>query len=105
MACFAQLIRPGEHLKAHRHTGSAVYYVAQGSGVSIIDGRAFNWSKGDVIALPPWALHEHANASASEDAVLFSMHDTPVFTATGLYHEESLAEDGGHQIANSTFDA
>lgn len=103
MACWIQMIRPGERLKAHRHTGSAVYYVVQGSGTSVIDGQAFNWSKGSVIALPPWALHEHANASSSEDAVLFSIQDTPVLQATGLLREEALDENGGHQGVTSTF--
>lgn len=105
MACSIQLLRPGEHLKAHRHTGSAVYYVVRGNGVSIIDGQAFNWNEGSIIALPSWALHEHANTSASEDAVLFCMADTPVLAATGLLHEEALVENGGHQAVTSTFTA
>jgi hypothetical protein len=31
------------------------------------------------------------------------MHDTPVLRAAGLYHEEALAESGGHQTVTSTF--
>ena len=98
-----QLLRPGEATKAHRHTGGAVYHVVQGKGATIIDGQRFVWSKGDILALPPWALHEHANTSSSEDAVLFSIQDTPVLQALGLYYEESLDDDGGHQKATSTF--
>jgi gentisate 1,2-dioxygenase len=90
MACWIQLIRPGERLKAHRHTGSAVYYVAQGQGTTVIDGQAFEWRKGDVIALPPWSLHEHANPS-SEDAILFSIQDRPVLEALNLYREEAVS--------------
>jgi gentisate 1,2-dioxygenase len=103
MACWAQMLRPGEHTKAHRHTGSAVYHVVQGAGATIIDGQRFVWSKGDIIALPPWALHEHANTSSREDAVLFSIRDTPVLQALGLYYEESLSDNGGHQKVNSNF--
>jgi gentisate 1,2-dioxygenase len=105
MACWAQLLRPREHTKAHRHTGSAVYYVVQGEGMTIIDGQRFSWSKGDIIALPPWALHEHANSSTSEDAVLFSIQDVPVLQALGLYYEEALNENGGHQQVTSSFAA
>jgi gentisate 1,2-dioxygenase len=105
MACCAQLLRPGEHTKAHRHTGSAVYHVVQGEGMTIIDGQRFSWSKGDIIALPPWALHEHANSSTSEDAVLFSIQDVPVLQALGLYYEETLTDNGGHQEVTSTFAA
>jgi gentisate 1,2-dioxygenase len=105
MACWAQLLSPGEHTKAHRHTGSAVYHVVKGEGMTIIDGQRFSWSKGDIIALPPWALHEHVNSSANEDAVLFSIQDLPVLHALGLYYEEALSDNGGHQEVTSAFEA
>jgi gentisate 1,2-dioxygenase len=103
MACWVQLLRPGESTKAHRHTGSAVYHVVKGEGATVIDGQRFVWGKGDIIAMPPWVLHEHANSSAGEDAVLFSIQDTPVLKALGLYYEEALNDDGGHQQVSSTF--
>jgi gentisate 1,2-dioxygenase len=102
MGCHVQLIRPGEHLQARRTTGSAVFCVVQGQGFSVIDGEQFVWSKGDVIALPSWALCEHAN-TASEDAVLFSIRDRPVIEALGFYREEMLAENGGHQEVVGVF--
>jgi gentisate 1,2-dioxygenase len=103
MACWIQMLRPGERLAAHRHTGSAVYCVVQGTGQTIIDGCRFAWSRGDILALPSWALHEHANTSAREEAVLFSIQDRPVVEALGLYREEALADDGGHQRVTSHF--
>lgn len=105
MACMVQLLRPGEHTQAHRHTGSAVYHVVQGEGFTIIDGQRFNWRKGDILAMPPWALHEHGNASASADAVLFSIQDLPVLQALGLYYEEEHKEHGGHQKVTAEFKA
>jgi gentisate 1,2-dioxygenase len=105
MACMVQLLRPGEHTKAHRHTGSAVYHVVRGEGFTIIDGQRFPWTKGDIVALPPWALHEHANTSTGADAVLFSIQDLPVLNALGLYYEEALTENGGRQQVTSTFKA
>ena len=57
-----QLLRPGEHTKAHRHTGSFIYQVAKGSGHSIIDGQRFDWQERDIFCVPSWAWHEHANA-------------------------------------------
>ncbi|MDE3076156.1 MAG: cupin domain-containing protein [Chloroflexota bacterium] len=103
MACCIQLLRPGQRLPAHRHTGSAIYYAVRGSGVTVMDGQAFHWTQGSVFAQPSWALHEHANASTSEDAILFSIQDTPVLRAMNLHYEETLAENGGHQQVTSTF--
>jgi len=92
-----QLLRGGERNKAHRHTGSIVYTVAKGSGYSIIAGRRYDWSKNDIFVVPSWAWHEHANASDREDAALFSFSDLPSIHALGLYREEALNENDGHQ--------
>src|SRR5438034_123128 len=105
MACWIQMIRPGRRLKAHRHTGSAVYYVVEGQGETIIDGLLFAWSKGDILVLPSWALHEHANLSTREAAILFSIQDRPVLETLGLYQEQAFADHGGHQPVTSTFSA
>jgi gentisate 1,2-dioxygenase len=103
MACWVQLLRPGVHTQAHRQTSSAVYHVVAGQGCSVIAGQRFDWRPGDFFAVPPWAWHEHAN-TAAEEAILFSIHDTPVFEALGLYREEAYGEYGGHQPVTSVFD-
>jgi gentisate 1,2-dioxygenase len=103
ISCWIQLLRPGEHLRAQRHTGSAVYTAFRGSGTTIIDGQAFNWTEGSYIALPPWAMHEHVNTS-SEDAILFSIRDTPLMKSIGLYRQEAMSANAGHQEVSSTFD-
>jgi len=92
-----QMLRPGERTRAHRHTGSIIYQVARGSGWSIIDGRRFDWQERDVFCVPSWAVHEHANGAANDDACLFSFNDLPVIRALGLYREEAWADGGGHQ--------
>ncbi|MBI3327127.1 MAG: cupin domain-containing protein [Nitrospinae bacterium] len=103
IACWIQLIRPGVRTQAHRQTSSAVYHVFAGHGFSIIAGQRFDWRKGDFFSIPPWAWHEHANEEG-EEAVLFSIQDTPVFEALGLYREEAYAEHGGHQSITGVFD-
>jgi len=37
------------------------------------------------------------NASRTDDACLFCFNDLPVMNALGLYREQALAENGGHQ--------
>lgn len=93
-----QMLRPGEHTKAHRHTGSIMYQCAKGEGYSIINGKRFDWRERDIFCVPSWMFHEHVNGSSSDDACLFSFHDLPVMRALNLYREEALAENGGHQI-------
>lgn len=94
--CWIQLLRPGEKTKAHRHTSSVVYNVVRGKGTTIVDGQRFDWKEGDILCLPTWASHHHANASSSEEAILFSMNDSPVLKALGLYREASCEGEVKH---------
>jgi gentisate 1,2-dioxygenase len=102
LACWIQLIRPGVHTRAHRQTSSSVYHVFEGRGYSVINGRRFDWERGDFFIVPPWAWHEHA--SADGEAILFSVHDTPILTPLGLYREEAYPEAGGHQQITGVFE-
>jgi gentisate 1,2-dioxygenase len=79
-----QLLAKGEATRAHRHTGSVIYQVAQGRGWSEIAGSRFEWEEKDIFALPSWAPHRHG---AYEEAVLFSFSDLPAMKALGLYRE------------------
>lgn len=92
-----QMLRPGEATKAHRQVGSFIFQCAKGSGHAVIGGRRFEFEERDIFCVPSWTFHEFANASASEDCCLFSFNDLPVMRALGLYREEALAEDDGHQ--------
>jgi gentisate 1,2-dioxygenase len=94
-----QMLRAGEHTKAHRHTGSIIYQVAKGTGFSVIGGKRFDWQERDIFCVPSWTFHEHGNASDRDDACLFSFHDLPVMRALGLYREQAYGDNGGRQPA------
>jgi gentisate 1,2-dioxygenase len=87
MSCRVQMIRKGEKLRPKRVAGSSVFLVKQGRGRSTIEGKAFDWEQGDIIALPSWAQHDYAN-TGTEDAILFSISDRPVLESLGFYREE-----------------
>jgi gentisate 1,2-dioxygenase len=89
MSCRIQMLRPNEKTKSHRHTSTSIFHAFRGSGTTVINGQPFHWQKGDTFIVPLWHWHEHANASSSEEAILFSMHDEPILRAFGLYREEA----------------
>ena len=92
LGCWVQLLRPGERTKAHRHTSTSIYHAFRGNGTTMINGEPFHWDKGDTFIVPLWSWHEHLNRSATEEAILFSMHDLPILKAFGLYREEAQEE-------------
>lgn len=61
-----------------RETANRFYFVMEGRGTTTVDGQAFAWTRGDVIAVPMWRKFEHRFNS---DATLFSMTDEPVMRA------------------------
>lgn len=67
-----------------RTTANNIYTVVRGSGRSSIDGKTFDWQRGDVIAVPAWRTHHHV---AQTDAVLFRVTDSPVMAALGLLRQ------------------
>jgi gentisate 1,2-dioxygenase len=82
-----QMLLPGTETRAHRHTGSVLYYVIEGEGSMMIDDQRFDYGAGDFIALPPWARHSHANRSNSERVVMFQVNDLVLMKLLGLYRE------------------
>lgn len=82
-------LRPGFKGAPRRHTGSKVYHVIQGQGVTTVDGESFEWGKGDFLSIPPWSLHESANRSNKTPALLLEVNDLPAIQALGFYREEA----------------
>jgi gentisate 1,2-dioxygenase len=88
IACYMQLLRPGEQTRACRRVCCANYHVIEGVGYSMVGGRRLDWEDKDVFTVPTWTFHEHVN-SGDRPAFLFSFTDAPVMKALSLYREES----------------
>lgn len=100
IASWMQKLPAGFRSKAHRHTHSTIYQVFKGAGYTIIDGVRFDWSQGDFLVVPNWALHEHV---ATEESYLFSASDLPIMEKFDVEREESYTENEGHQEVVSEF--
>ncbi len=58
----------------------------------MVDGTALEWSRNDAFCVPAWSWHSHANGSAGDDAVLYSVTDTPTLEKLALYREEGKTD-------------
>jgi gentisate 1,2-dioxygenase len=88
IACYMQMLRPGEHTQSHRQVCCTNYHVVEGSGYSLVGGQRLEWEDKDVFTIPTWTFHEHVN-TGSRPAFLFSFSDAPVMKALDLYREEA----------------
>ena len=90
IACWMQLVRPGEKTRASRRVCCTNYHVVEGAGYSIVGGQRLDWEDKDVFTVPTWNFAEHVN-SGDRPAFLFSFSDAPVMKALSLYREETRA--------------
>lgn len=56
-----QILEPGETAVPHRHTPSAMRFVIEGGGTTVVNGQTCAMDPGDLILTPNWAWHEHSN--------------------------------------------
>ncbi len=82
-------IEPGRRTASRRKAGSSVFVVYRGEGRTVIGGKAFEWSPGDMFVAPSWAAVDH-EAEASSD--LFELSDEAVLRALHLFRTEELGE-------------
>jgi gentisate 1,2-dioxygenase len=90
IACYMQLLRPGEKTQGSRRVCCTNYHVVEGAGYSIVGGRRLDWEDKDVFTVPTWTFQEHVN-TGDRPAFLFSFCDGPVMKALSLYREETRA--------------
>lgn len=75
---------------AHRHSSSAINYILDGSGWSVIDGVRIEWEAGDImLSAPGWAIHGHARGP--DGAAILTVQDHPLqIGAESLIWQEDL---------------
>ncbi|MGH6767791.1 MAG: cupin domain-containing protein [Xanthobacteraceae bacterium] len=85
LALHMQKLGKGSRTTSYRSSANYLYLPLQGSGRSTIDGKTFEWRRGDVFVVPCWrpVVHE-----ADADAILFSATDEPVQRFCGYLREE-----------------
>lgn len=85
LGCEIHRLLPSDRRPAKRRTGSAIWVAFRGSGRTVINGQAFDWSAGDVFVVPSWAAVDH---QAHEPSDLFAITDRPVLESLHLHREE-----------------
>lgn len=94
MSLCAQLLRTGEKTLSHRHNCSTIYICQEGHGRTAVGNTIIEWKKNDIFVVPSWQWHEHANLSTQEDAILYSVDDSPAIAKFGLQREQYKTATG-----------
>jgi quercetin dioxygenase-like cupin family protein len=62
-------LKPGGSNHGHGHQNEATFYILEGKGYEIHDGKRYDWEKDDFVIVHTDSVHRHFNASETERAL------------------------------------
>jgi gentisate 1,2-dioxygenase len=89
-----QMLRPGERTLPVRQTASLLVAPFEGRGHSVVDGKRYDWSAFDTLAIPGGSWFEHANDSDKDPLLLFVASDEPTLKKLDLYKKFGRNTEG-----------
>jgi len=89
-----QMIKPGEHARAHRHTPNALRLIldAEPGVFTVVDGVKLPMLPGDVVLTPGWTWHSHYNEGRAK-AYWVDFLDVPLVQRLEPMFYEQLPEE------------
>lgn len=85
-----EVIAPGSYGQKHGHMNSAVFYILEGKGYDIHDGKRSDWQAGDACIVENGCVHQHFNADASHEARVLVMKAKPLFLFFHLLFQKTV---------------
>ncbi len=87
------------HSGKHRHQGGVVIFCLEGKGYSVVDGKRYDWGKGDLILLPykPGGVeHQHFNLDPGKACEWIAFIYLPYWDLlAGDYEQKEVHPDYG----------
>lgn len=77
-------IQPNGANGGHGHQNEAAFYILQGRGYEVHDGRRYDWSAGDLVVVHNDSRHQHFNASGDETALALVLKAKALWMFLGL---------------------
>jgi quercetin dioxygenase-like cupin family protein len=77
-------IDPGGANGGHGHQNEAAFYIIEGRGYEIHDGRRYDWQQGDLVVVHNDSKHQHFNASDRERALAIVVKAKSQYLFLGL---------------------
>jgi quercetin dioxygenase-like cupin family protein len=83
-------IQAGGRNDGHGHQNEALFYVLQGNGYEMHDGKRYDWNAGDAVAVHNDCVHWHNNADPDHPAVCLVMKPKPTYLFLGLWNQGKI---------------
>src|SRR5919204_4796785 len=83
---FVELM-PGGSNHGHGHQNEATFYILEGKGYEIHDGKRYEWEKDDFVIVHADSVHRHFNASKTERALALVIKAKTTWMMLGLVQQ------------------
>ena len=78
---------PGGSNHGHGHQNEALFYILEGRGYEIHDGKRYDWEKDDLVVVHNDSVHRHFNADPDRRAVAIVMKAKSAWMYLGLWQQ------------------
>jgi quercetin dioxygenase-like cupin family protein len=83
---------PGGHSQMHGHVNEAVFYILDGAGFEIHDGKRWEWKAGDVVVVPNNCVHQHNNGNPHKPARALVIKTKPMYMFMNMLFQKRVTE-------------
>jgi quercetin dioxygenase-like cupin family protein len=83
---FVELL-PGGMNHGHGHQNEAHFYILEGAGYEIHDGKRYEWRKDDLVIVHTDSKHKHHNLSATERALALVIKAKTAWMLLGMWQQ------------------
>lgn len=89
-ALYAHLVvvAPGGRSQKHGHVNEAVFYILDGKGYDVHDGKRYDWNTGDICIVHNSCVHQHFNADPEKPARALIIKSKPLYLFMNMFFQE-----------------
>ena len=84
------ILPPGGRNDGHGHQNEAFFYIVEGRGYELHDGKRYDWSEGDAVVVHNDCVHWHNNADSERRAVALVIKAKPLWLFMGLWQQGKI---------------
>ncbi|UCG64162.1 MAG: cupin domain-containing protein [Deltaproteobacteria bacterium] len=94
-ALYAHLVvlAPGAKSHRHGHVNEAPFYILDGKGYDVHDGKRYDWKAGDICIVPNACVHQHFNADDRNFARALIIKSKPLYLFMNMLFQDTLEEN------------
>ena len=80
-------LKPGGENHGHGHQNEAHFYILEGAGYEMHDGKRYEWKKDDLVIVHTDSKHKHHNMSATERALALVLKAKTTWMLLGMWQQ------------------